>query len=135
MKKSNAAMWATIILILASSLVWAGYTAWATTDPYADNTISNGLLLIQLVYPGVTAVMGVLGGHWTWPRPKPIGPEAWCVGVLIVVLFGQFLFGPALRRVPMPIVFGANYVAGHFLWPQSAVSVKTARVILPFISA
>lgn len=138
LKKDPKRVMFTVLIFIIPVILWLGYTIYAAMDSYADNTLSNVVLALQMWSPMLTAMFGSLMGHWTWSREVDIfGSPLFSLWFLIVLVVALGLTSPLFRPYLedkewiLAIVFQVYYILGHFLWPQD-LSFNTAKSIIPF---
>jgi hypothetical protein len=124
--KRNWTWYATRVVI---SVVVLGLIAWDVyvfIEPSEGDTISEATLSWAWRSAFVAFALGVLGGHFTWPRCASARFRKWSaiglaiVGVLLIV-------GDVLNFTPnvMPIwYFVPGVIAGHLFWPQQQMEAR-----------
>jgi len=114
----------TKIVIIAVVVGLIGYDIFVVVEPTEGDTISEVTLSWAWQSAFVPFALGVLGGHFTWPRKASPTFRKW--SALGLLAFGVALLGADfLNLTPnvMPVIyFLPGVLAGHIFWPQVQLS-------------
>ena len=110
----------TKIVVVAVVLGLIGYDVFVFVEPTEGETISEVTLAWAWRSAFVPFALGVLGGHFTWPRrASAVFRRRSALGLLIFgVLLGVADFLGWTPDVLPVIYFVPGILAGHFFWPQ-----------------
>jgi hypothetical protein len=110
----------TAVLIVVTVAALIAWDVFVFVEPTEGDTISEVVLAWAWKSAFVPFALGVLGGHFTWPRPASSAFRKWsAVGLLVFGL--ALLSADVLGWTPdvMPVIyFVPGIVAGHVFWPQ-----------------
>lgn len=109
-----------VVLVLVAVL-----NTWAYLDRVANNTISAWVTYDGEVPAAVPFALGAVVGHWcsrSLHLPEPFLGFPVLVGMVALLLLGDWLTSGALARYPFILWFLFGITPGSMLWPMSKVA-------------